>query len=189
MPVFDHFEWVAPYYERVIHPHDAESLIELLGLPIRGLLLDAGGGTGRVSQMLVGQADAILVADASYGMLHEAGKKTGITGSQMMTEALAFPDNLFERIIMVDALHHVADQRQTACELLRVLKPGGRLVIEEPDIRTLGVRLLAILEKLVLMRSHFLSPGRMAQLFANSEARTRIVWEGYLAWVIVDKML
>ena len=60
---------------------------------------------------------------------------------------------------MVDALHHVIHQGQTAREMYRVLKPGGRIVIEEPDIRKFGVKLIAVAEKLLLMRSHFLSPA------------------------------
>ena len=61
---------------------------------------------------------------------------------------------------MVDALHHVINHGQTAREMYRVLKPGGRIVIEEPDIRSFYVKLIAVAEKLLLMRSHFLSPQR-----------------------------
>ena len=47
---------------------------------------------------------------------------------------------------MVDALHHVADQEATIRELWRLLKPGGRIIIEEPDIRRFEVKLLALIE-------------------------------------------
>ena len=53
--------------------------------------------------------------------------------------------------------------------MFRVLKPGGLLVIEEPDIRTFGVKLIAIAEKLLLMRSHFLAPEEITNLFPNGE--------------------
>ncbi len=75
----------------------------------------------------------------------------------------------------------------TAGELWRVLKPGGRLVIEEPDIRTLIVKAIAIAEKLTLMRSHFLSPPGIAKLFPFPDARAIIEREGYNAWVVVEK--
>jgi demethylmenaquinone methyltransferase/2-methoxy-6-polyprenyl-1,4-benzoquinol methylase len=187
MPIIDHFEWIAPYYERFIHPQKPEKLIQLLGLPVPEMVLDAGGGTGRIAQALVGLTDRVVIADASHGMLQEAQKKQGLLACQMETEALAFPDNMFGRMIMIDALHHVANQKKTAAELLRVLQPGGRLVIEEPDIRTMGVRLMALLEKLALMRSHFLSPRKIAQLFPSKDACAQVEWDGYSAWVIVDK--
>lgn len=86
---------------------------------------------------------------------------------------------------MVDALHHVIDHADSAREMLRVLKPGGVLVIEEPDIRTFGVKLIALAEKLLLMRSHFLAPNEIAKLFAEGEKSIRA--EDGTAWVIIKK--
>jgi demethylmenaquinone methyltransferase/2-methoxy-6-polyprenyl-1,4-benzoquinol methylase len=86
---------------------------------------------------------------------------------------------------MVDAFHHVVDQAATAFEMLRVLNPGGLLVIEEPDIRTFGVKLIAVAEKLLMMRSHFLSPEQIASLFPH--ANTRIFTQGATAWIVVKK--
>ena len=100
---------------------------------------------------------------------------------------MPFPDDYIDRIIMVDALHHVYSQKKTARELWRVLKPGGRLVIEEPDVRTAAVKVVAVLEKLALMRSHFLSPPHIAALFSGSEADIEILREGWSAWVVVNK--
>ena len=84
---------------------------------------------------------------------------------------------------MVDALHHVIDQPSTADEMFRLLKPGGRIIIEEPDIRTFGVKLIALAEKLLLMRSHFLSPQQIAGLFKDAQVHT----EDSSAWVVVTK--
>ena len=90
---------------------------------------------------------------------------------------------------MVDALHHVCNQVQTAQELWRVLAPGGYLVIEEPDLRTFAVKLVAVAEKVALMRSHFLAPEAIAALFDPFTAQVRIETEekGFNAWVIVHK--
>jgi ubiquinone/menaquinone biosynthesis C-methylase UbiE len=87
----------------------------------------------------------------------------------------------------VDALHHVIDQRHTAHEMYRVLKPGGRIVIEEPDIRTFGVKLIALGEKLLLMRSHFLSPERIVALFSFDSAKTSVHAAEGSAWVVIEK--
>ena len=45
MPAFDHFDFLAPLYDRVIRVPEDDRLGELLGLPIAGRLLDAGGGS------------------------------------------------------------------------------------------------------------------------------------------------
>jgi demethylmenaquinone methyltransferase/2-methoxy-6-polyprenyl-1,4-benzoquinol methylase len=183
----DHFSLIAPIYDRVISNKELEKLITLARLPVSGRLLDAGGGTGRVTQALRNQSSQIVVADLSLGMLQQTVAKNGLQPVNTQTEALPFPDKSFDRVIMVDALHHVFNQNQTARELWRVLKTGGRLVIEEPDVRTFVVKLVALGEKLMLMRSHFLSPPRIAALFDDPTARIYIETESYTSWVVVEK--
>ena len=159
----------------------------LVNLPADGIALDAGGGTGRVAQHLRGKVAQVLVADPSFEMLKEAHKKDGLQPVCSHAENTPFADNCFDCIIMVDALHHVADQVNTAEELWRILKPGGRMVIEEPDVRSLQVKLIAFAEKLALMRSHFLSPPQIASLFRSPNARVRVEANGPTAWIIVEK--
>jgi predicted SAM-dependent methyltransferase len=88
---------------------------------------------------------------------------------------------------MVDAFHHVADQVKTAHELWRVLKPGGWILLEEPDIRTFAVKLMAVGEKILLMRSHFLTPARMAGLFDSSSVQINIEAENYNTWTVIKR--
>ncbi len=88
---------------------------------------------------------------------------------------------------MIDALHHVADQQQTANELWRVVKPGGMIIIEEPDVRRISVKFVALFEKLALMRSHFLTPPRILALFQAQGVKSRIVVDGFNAWVVIEK--
>src|SRR4030042_1638683 len=114
MPLLNHFDILAPFYERVIRPADSQALCARLRLPVPGALLDAGGGTGREAQLLRGMAGRIVVADLSRRMLAEAVKKEGLNPVCALSEALPFPDGFFERILMVDAFHHVCSQPQTA---------------------------------------------------------------------------
>lgn len=150
-------------------------------------MLDAGGGTGRVSQFLREKAAQIVIADGSFEMLREAQKKEGIQTIRTWTENLPFQNDFFDCIIMVDALHHVTNQSETTSELWRVLKPGGYIIIEEPNIHKFGVKLIALAEKLALMRSHFLSPRQIVNLFEGKSSKTHIEMEDSLAWVIVEK--
>lgn len=183
--MFDHFDFLAPIYDRAIPFARLDLMLKMVGLPAAGWLLDAGGGTGRVASALRPYVSAALVADFSPGMLAQARLK-GLPAIQTPAERLPFAAETFERIIMIDALHHVLSQKETIAELWRVLKPGGWLVIEEPDVRTLTVKIVALGEKLALMRSHFLAPPKIAALFPP-EARITIETESYNAWVLVEK--
>jgi ubiquinone/menaquinone biosynthesis C-methylase UbiE len=187
MAPFNHFDFLAPYYDRFIKITDPTRFCTLAGLPVSGRLLDAGGGTGRKSYQLVDMVTGIIIADSSMGMLHQANKKGGLTTVCSESEQLPFEDDSFERVIMVDALHHVSDYHSTANELWRVVKPGGRIVIEEPDIRTLPIKIMAIIERLVLMRSHFISPQEIAVSFTHTNAEVIIEVEESIAWIVILK--
>ena len=183
MPPFDHFAAIAPLYARVTYSK-REIMREVAALPVKGRLLDVGGGTGRVSSAIRDLVDEIIIADVSFGMLKET-LPTQLKPVCGGPESLPFADESFERVIMVDALHHVINHAKSAREMFRVLKPGGVLIIEEPDIRTFGVKLIALAEKLLLMRSHFLAPDQIVKLFAAGE--TKIKAEDGTAWVVITK--
>ena len=182
---FDHFGLVAPLFSRVNYS-SLDTMLEQADLPTSGRVLDAGGGTGRVAVAIREHAGGVVIADPSLGMLRQADQ-TRLRLACSNSEALPFPKASFERVIMVDALHHVIHQGGTAREMYRVLKPGGRIVIEEPDIRKFGVKLIAVAEKLLLMRSHFLSPEKIVNLFAFDSAQASIHATEGVAWVVIEK--
>lgn len=184
---FDHFDLLAPFYDRVIAPAAIESMARQLAPSQNCRLLDAGGGTGRVSGFLQEHVGSIVLSDVSMGMLQEAAKKGNLRPTCALTETMPFAAGFFDCVLLVDTLHHVKDQTETARELWRVVKPGGRIVIQEPDIRTFPVKLIALGEKLALMRSHFLAPQKIADLFPFDGAKVEIESEDRGAWVIVRK--
>ena len=164
--MIDHFGILAPFYDRVIPSSDLNRLRERLRLPTTGRLLDAGGGTGRVSSQLRHLVDEVIISDPSTTMLRQAQVKGKLQPAQAHAERLPFPDASFDRVVVVDALHHFANQREAVGDLLRVLKPGGRLLIEEPDIHRLIVKFVALGEKIALMRSHFISAEQLRDMVA-----------------------
>ena len=180
----DHFDLLARIYERVIPPPDPADLVALLGLPSPGWLLDAGGGTGRVAGALRPYVDRVIVSDLSLGMLKQARRKDQLVPVRAHAERLPFPDGSFARIVVVDALHHFCNQEEAIADLLRVLAPGGRLVIEEPDVTRFVVRLVALAEKLALMRSRFLTPEAIGALVRAHGRRVTIRRDAqFRAWI------
>ena len=187
MPSLNHFDLLAPVYDLLIKSPGSERLAQMADLPISGRLLDAGGGTGRIAEGLVERVDRVVVSDSSLQMLRQARSKKGLDLVGGETERLPFPDGAFERVVMVDAFHHLADQARSLAELWRVLMPGGLLVIEEPDIRRIAVKLVALAEKLTLFRSHFIPAERIARVLREYNAQVTVHREGHTAWVVGAK--
>ena len=185
--MIDHFDALAPLYDRLIGPPNPACLRALLDLPTTGWVLDAGGGTGRIAAQLRVLTGHLVLLDRSQPMLRQAQGK-GLWPIQGDVARLPFPDACFDRAVVVDALHHFADQPAAIDELLRVLKPGGRLVIEEPDIARFAVKLVALAERLALMGSSFAPPSEICAMVVAHAAQARIVRDGgFAAWVGAEK--
>lgn len=188
MPNNTLFNFLAPLYESVIQPPQAKQLGDVLALSPELTLLDVGGGTGRVSAALRPYVNQLVLVDLSLPMLRQAQKKNHALLAQASALRLPLADGSVERILVVDAVHHFHQPQQTLAELIRVLRPGGRLVIEEPDIASFSVKLVALLETLALMDSHFLPPAEIARLLDGGGLTVSIQYPNrHTAWVIAEK--
>jgi demethylmenaquinone methyltransferase/2-methoxy-6-polyprenyl-1,4-benzoquinol methylase len=188
MPLFDHFSLIAPYYEGVFGAGMTDRLLDLVDPEPGQRLLDIGGGTGRIAQRFVGRVGHVCVLDPAPGMARESQGK-GICIVRAECEQLPFPQAVFDRILVVDAFHHFRDQEQAAGEMARVLRPGGRVIVEEPDIDHVGVKAVAVAEKLLLMRSHFCSPDAIRRIFVERGLQASIEREGYTSWIVAARSL
>jgi demethylmenaquinone methyltransferase/2-methoxy-6-polyprenyl-1,4-benzoquinol methylase len=177
---FDHFDLISPIYARTrfdpSHP-----LIGLLELPETGLVLDIGGGTGRVASVLVRLGQQVLIVDRSPGMLRQACGQPGMFPILADATALPFASAGLPRALVVDALHHIRDQQGAVNEFVRVLAPGGIGLIAEPDLRNFFVKLIQLFEWLMLMGSHMHREQGLAGLFAGKGGKVALKsWGGQL---------
>jgi demethylmenaquinone methyltransferase / 2-methoxy-6-polyprenyl-1,4-benzoquinol methylase len=97
-------------------------------------LLDTGSGTGVIAalgQEIVGRRGLVVALEPSLGMMSHAARRGVRRRVRGIAEALPFSDRRFDRLTMGYALRHVADLRATFQEYLRVLKPGGKVLLLE----------------------------------------------------------
>ncbi|MBN2045880.1 MAG: class I SAM-dependent methyltransferase [Anaerolineales bacterium] len=182
------FDLLGPIYDHVFGVKDTGVFDQPLHLPAEGWLLDLGGGTGRSSAGLDGKVEQIVVCDLSMPMLRKAAGNGHTHRVQASATDLPFAQSTFNRILVVDALHHMPEQRTTTGEMIRTLKPGGRLLIEEPDIRLFAVKLIALMEKVLLMKSHFHTPAEIKEMVESFGAQAKVDTDGRgSAWVMVKK--
>ncbi len=183
---FDYFDKIAGLYDHAAKFKLEEPLREWLNLNKGSIVMDAGGGTGRVSSEIRSTVKQVVVADTSLGMLRYSIEKD-LPCVCTPVESLPFPSEAFDRVIMMDAFHHVQNQPSTAGELWRILKPGGRILVIEPDIKKFSVKCIALVEKLLLMRSHFLPAEEISILFVHPDSLCRVIRIENNSIVIVEK--
>lgn len=187
MSGIEHFNILGPIYDKIFGRREDQKILALAEMEQGTSLLDVGGGTGRVTHLFDRLSDKVIIADSALNMLKEA-KKKNLHSVLAYSECLPFDKGAFDRIIMVDALHHVVNHTQTINELWRALTSGGRIIIEEPDYNHWFVKIIAFMEKIFLMRSHFLYPREIADLFGYSDVdQISNHFEGGIVWIIINK--
>jgi demethylmenaquinone methyltransferase / 2-methoxy-6-polyprenyl-1,4-benzoquinol methylase len=139
--VLDLFDGAAGYYDRLCGVMSFGSgqwyrgwVLRRAGLRPGMTLLDVATGTGLVARAaaeIVRDPRAVVGIDPSGGMLREARKALAGPLVQGRIEALPFRDAVFDFVSIGYALRHAADLGVAFAECLRVLKPGGRLVVLE----------------------------------------------------------
>jgi SAM-dependent methyltransferase len=122
---------------------------ELLEIQPGDSILDAGCGPGLDTTTLArhfGGDVRITGIDYDPEMIAAANKRAQEQGVAQQIEhrvgditALAFEDESFDAVRCDRALQHIAQSAQAISELVRVTKPGGRLVLLDPDWTTFSI--------------------------------------------------
>jgi demethylmenaquinone methyltransferase/2-methoxy-6-polyprenyl-1,4-benzoquinol methylase len=115
--------------------------IEVSGVRRGHRVLDIAGGTGDLAakfSRLVGPEGEVILADINDSMLKvgrdkliDRGICNNIDYVQADAQYLPFPDNHFDCITIAFGLRNVTDKDKALRSMLRVLKPGGRLLVLE----------------------------------------------------------
>jgi ubiquinone/menaquinone biosynthesis C-methylase UbiE len=126
----EHFEW------QVSHPvvsDEERRLVVAAFAPAAARILDLGCGEGGTLRHLGEPAGAVGV-DLFPDKLRFA--KEHVRGARFVAasaDALPFPDAAFDQVVVRDVLHHVPAPSRLLAECRRVLAPGGRVDVLEPN--------------------------------------------------------
>ena len=128
------FQLEAAYREPLINSGIPEALINDIG---EAAVLDCGIGSGSLSVALSGAVSSRIAyhgIDISSGMLEAAEiamRQEEIAPTLKQADVLSIPyaDNTFDLVMSAHVLEHLPEPRQALKEMIRVLKPGGRLFV------------------------------------------------------------
>src|SRR5207248_5411581 len=129
---------VAHEYDDVFPRHVAEhylnkrtSLIKEL-LPLGGMVLDVGCGTGQLGAAIASEGFDVFGVDLSASMVARARDRGLIGTYSAVTTALPFADDSFDLAITVATLHHLETPERVRVrvqEMGRVVRRGGFIVL------------------------------------------------------------
>jgi len=129
-------------HQRIDHEDLAPVLRDVLGNNRSGTVLDVATGTGRVPLLLLGQPEwfrgTVVGVDLSSGMLAAGAPRVGKASAssaatamlvQAAAERLPFRDGCCEAVTCIEALLNFGRPRRALAEMVRVLAPGGAVLI------------------------------------------------------------
>ncbi len=97
--------------------------------------LDVGCGDGRtMSRFLTARARSCVGVDVSARAV-ESAQALGVDARVIEDAgALPFPDGSFDLVTCIEVLEHLFQPQDAAAEILRVLRPGGHLLVTVPNV-------------------------------------------------------
>ena len=169
--VADNYDLMNDLMSAGIHRLWKHMTIEMSGVRKGHKVLDIAGGTGDLAakfSKIVGSEGSVVLADINESMLKvgrdrliDRGITENVTFSRADAQYLPFPDNTFNVITIAFGLRNVTDKDMALRSMLRVLKPGGKLLILEFSKPT-----SSLLSKIYDTYSFNVLP-RLGKVFAN----------------------
>ncbi|MGE5252293.1 MAG: class I SAM-dependent methyltransferase [Bacteroidota bacterium] len=109
-----------------------EMILDAAAERIHGQALENGCGVGVYLTRLANRGGRIVGLEYDFDRAREARSGHGEV-LNAAGEDLPFPSGLFDFILSHEVLEHVADDRRAVAEMVRTLRPGGRIVLFCPN--------------------------------------------------------
>lgn len=153
-------------------------------------VLDLAAGTGTSSAALAATGATVVAADFSAGMIAEGQRRFGHLPNIDFVEAdatnLPFADDEFDAVTISFGLRNVVDPRKALAEMLRVTKPGGRLVVCEfstPPTALVRSAYNLYIAKIMPLIVRIVSSNSEAYTYLNESIRAWPDQKGLALWL------
>jgi SAM-dependent methyltransferase len=129
-------EWaVALFRKSVLKQAKFRRITAFMDDPTGQRCLDIGADNGVISLLLRRQGGRWASADLDEHTVASIRELVGDDVHRLDGARTPFPDQAFDQVVVVDYLEHIADDALFAAELARILKPGGRVIVNVPHLK------------------------------------------------------
>jgi len=183
------FSLLAPMYE-FIHwgaNRTVKRLLEVGDFNKADNVLDLGGGAGRIAKRMAPHVNQATVADVAEGMIAQCSKHEDLKCVLLTQDVLPFEDTSFDKVIMVDAFHHFANQEKAVTEVRRVLKEGGVVILQEMNTQTLYGRFANIVENVAGITHKFHTPDGLSRIWNSKGFESKVYFSDKGSYYLVAR--
>jgi len=112
-----------------------DRVVDLLGATDGLTCLDLGGDNGVISLLLRERGGTWYSADLSPETVASISSVVGERVFQVDPTHTPFDDGQFDRVVVVDLLEHVTEDREFVADLRRVIRDDGALIVNVPHVK------------------------------------------------------
>ena len=157
-------DWALQLYSKSVLKQQKFREIEAMLGEVNGRrCLDLGSDNGVISLLLRRKGGRWVSADLAGQAVQSIRSVVKHHVHEMIGHELPFADQEFERVVIVDMLEHVKDDRAFLAEVTRILKPKGELIINVPNIKNTFLRKLRLAVGLTDEKHGHVRPGYTAE--------------------------
>jgi SAM-dependent methyltransferase len=159
---------------------------------IRGHVIEYGAGVGTVSERLLPLAARLTLVEPSPPLIPKlrarfAGDpKVDVSSDMLEAHVSPIPSDTVDAVVMINVLEHIEDDRAALSNLVRILKPGGHLLIFVPALQ-------GLMSRIDVMHGHFRRYHKPDLLTKTRNAGAEVLSIRYFdligafSWLVVNK--
>ena len=162
------FKYYSNQYDKFMRIFKLDKNEEIIKIVknIKGIrILDVGGGTGTLANLLINIEKEVTILDPEIKMTNIArtkNSKINVINSYITNSFIQ--DRSFDLIIMRDSFHHIENKEEALKECKRLLKEDGKILIYDFDRKNIITKFIYFFERICFEKVTMLSKNEMISL-------------------------
>ncbi|GAA0120959.1 MAG: class I SAM-dependent methyltransferase [Clostridium argentinense] len=184
------FDKVYKYYDKfmtMFNLYKHEEIKSAANIDEHDVVVDIGGGTGKLAKYICNSCKTVYVLDESEKMLsmvNQGGNLACIMGNALKTP---FEDNSIDIVILSDVFHHIKEQKELIIEINRILRYGGKIVMLDFHRKHIKTKLLRAFEFILFRGLFFRTKDEVRSLLEEYLYIQRVYDKGYYFIFVGEK--
>lgn len=182
MKEINDFDKVYKYYDKfmtMFKLYKFEELKAAANMDVHKVVVDIGGGTGRLAQYICNSCKTVYVLDESEKMLSRVKQGGNLVCIRANALKTPFEDNSIDIVILSDVFHHIKEQKELVIEINRILKDNGKIIMLDFHRKHIKTKLLRAFEFILFGRLFFRTKDEVRHLLEKYFYIKKVYDKGY----------